>query len=81
MYGSHHLFPDSLHEWEKLADFSFALGMGATVNAAELEFCLQGDSYFKAHLPVIRELHDNIHKWGPIDTSRLKILIVAELLE
>ena len=55
--------------------------MGATVIVAELESRLRGDSYFKARLPGIRGLQDDIHKWGPIDTSRLKILLVAELLE
>ena len=81
LYGSRHVFHDSLHEWEKLADLSFALGTGATVTAAELESCSWGVSYLKARLQGIRESHDNIHKWRTLDTSRCKILTLAELLD
>ena len=71
---------DSLHEWEKLADPSFALGTGATVTAAELESCLWGVSYLKARLQGIRDSHDNIHKWIPIDAIRFESTVL-ELLD
>ncbi len=80
LYGCPGVVNDLEEEWTKLAQLSFPLERGATVTAAELESCLWAMSYMLSRLHGTSVATSNLQNWRPLDTSKLRILSIADLL-
>ena len=81
LYGSNNAQADTEDEWTRVASLSFCLQAGATVTSAELEAALWGVAYVRARLSSPVEATNNLKNWKTLDTSRLRILCLAELVE
>ena len=80
LFGANAITCDSPEEWHVVASLSFPMAVTSSITVCELEACVWSVAFLTALVVGITEAQEVLHNWRTLETSRHRVLELANLL-